>query len=131
MRKLVFVLAFGLAGPAAANSYIPDYPYVTAPLPSGFEVTFTRPGGGPPDYWCAAADHARRTLGASRSQRIYLSQAEGPSSSRSGRKGVGFSLTEPASGAAGSSLSLSIKSVGDSLTIAQAQGYCGDRNASD
>lgn len=46
-------------------------------------------------YWCAASDFARRTLGASWQQRIYVKRGYGPSEATGRRTAVQFSLTAP------------------------------------
>ncbi|MES0825182.1 hypothetical protein [Ruegeria sp. SCP11] len=46
-------------------------------------------------YWCAASDFARRTLGASWQQRIYVKRGYGPSEATGRRTAVQFSLTPP------------------------------------
>ena len=47
-------------------------------------------------YWCAASDFARRTLGASWQQRLYVKRGYGPSETTGRRTAVQFSLTPPA-----------------------------------
>ncbi|MCA0928566.1 hypothetical protein [Ruegeria profundi] len=46
-------------------------------------------------YWCAAADFARRTLGAGWQQRIYVKRGYGPSEATGRRTAVQFTLVAP------------------------------------
>lgn len=46
-------------------------------------------------YWCAAADFARRSLGAGWQQRIYVQRGYGPSEATGRRTAVQFSLAAP------------------------------------
>ncbi len=47
-------------------------------------------------YWCAAADYARRTLGAGWKQPIYVVRGYGPSEATGRRTAVQFSINPPA-----------------------------------
>ncbi|MGV6805131.1 MAG: hypothetical protein ACWA49_13075 [Ruegeria sp.] len=49
-------------------------------------------------YWCAAADFARRKLGAGWQQRIYVLRGYGPSVTTGRRTAVQFSIKPPAGG---------------------------------
>lgn len=78
------------------------------------------------DYWCAAGDFAISQLRTSATRRIYVLVPVGPSKSRPGAKGVRFSLSVPPGGPAPQSYSLTVKTVGESLTAASARNYCFD-----
>lgn len=91
-----------------------------------FEVV-SRVGSAPTDFWCGAGDYAIRVLGAPVTSRIYLWQGIGPSTVRSGKKGVQFSLNPPAGADTSPGLSVTVKRVGDNMSASMAQGYCYNR----
>lgn len=96
------------------------------PLSNGrFEVV-NRNNSRTQEYWCAAGDYAIARLRTSATQRIYIQVPIGPSKSRPGRKAVQFSLSPPASGPAPQSYSLTVKTVGETLTASFARNYCFD-----
>lgn len=76
-------------------------------------------------YWCAAADFARRTLGAGWQQRIYVLRGYGPSVTTGRRTAVQFSLKAPTGGAPqqGSFVSVGFQP-GDSMSVQGANGRC-------
>ncbi|WP_424833230.1 hypothetical protein [Ruegeria sp.] len=74
-------------------------------------------------YWCAAADFARRTLGAGWQQRIYVLRGYGPSVTTGRRTAVQFSLKMPANTPPQSSVSAGFKP-GDSMSVQGANGRC-------
>jgi len=78
-------------------------------------------------YWCAAADFARRTLGAGWQQRIYVLRGYGPSVTTGRKTAVQFSLTPP-SGSAQQGSGISAGFVpGDSMKVQSANGRCNVR----
>lgn len=75
-------------------------------------------------YWCAAADYARRTLGAGWQQRIYVWRGYGPSEATGRRTAVQFSLQQPTNVAQqSSSFSVGFKA-GESMSVQGANGRC-------
>ncbi|MFT6675904.1 MAG: hypothetical protein ACJAVM_002101 [Sulfitobacter sp.] len=91
-----------------------------------FEVIEAR-GEGARGIWCAASDYAQRRLGLSRGGRIYVKTARGPSISGLGRKGVVFTadpqrLPVPPR----TSVSVSVRNVGQGLPIQHAYLFCRD-----
>ncbi|TMV03258.1 hypothetical protein FGK63_19810 [Ruegeria sediminis] len=83
----------------------------------------------PRDYWCGAGDYAIRVLRTPATQRVYLWQAEGPSVSEPGRKGVKFSLKPPAGADTTPGFTVTVKRVGDNMSASMAQNYCYDNTA--
>ncbi len=77
-------------------------------------------------YWCAAADFARRKLGAGWQQQIYVLRGYGPSVTTGRRTAVQFTLTQPANVQQQSSFSSGFKP-GDSMSVQGANGRCGVR----
>ncbi|WP_052265137.1 hypothetical protein [Ruegeria sp. ANG-R] len=75
-------------------------------------------------YWCAAADYARRTLGAGWHQRIYVLRGYGPSVTTGRRTAVQFTLKAPANADQQSSISAGFRP-GDSMSVQGANGRCG------
>ncbi|MFY2826102.1 hypothetical protein [Ruegeria sp. MALMAid1280] len=76
-------------------------------------------------YWCAAADFARRTLGAGWQQRIYVKRGYGPSEATGRKTAVQFSLTPPGGASQQSSgiFSSGFKP-GFSMSVSAANGRC-------
>lgn len=79
-------------------------------------------------YWCAAADFARRTLGAGWQQRIYVYRGYGPSEATGRRTAVQFSLQPPKEPAQrNSGFVTSGFTPGDSMSVQGANGRCNRR----
>lgn len=79
------------------------------------------------DVWCAAGDYAQRVLKVAQTQQVYL--IEGKHMARTEtreRFGYSFSLTPPKEAANFTSkpLTLSLKNIGDSLSVSFARQYC-------
>ncbi|NNE54338.1 MAG: hypothetical protein HKN30_18285 [Sulfitobacter sp.] len=87
-----------------------------------FEVIEAR-GAGARDIWCAAARYAI-ALGRDRG-RIWVAEARGPARTVSGATGVVFT-TEAVEGAR-SSVSVTVRRVGENLLINHALQFCRDR----
>lgn len=77
-------------------------------------------------YWCAAADFARRTLGAGWQDRIYVLRGYGPSVTTGRRTAVQFTLNMPIDVGQQSSFSSGFKP-GDSMSVQGANGRCNTR----
>lgn len=78
------------------------------------------------DYWCSAADYARRVLGADWRQRIYIVRGYGPSVTTGRKTAVQFTLDPVAAGVAPLD-SGGIRSglrAGDSMTVQRANAFC-------
>ncbi|MFU8882848.1 MAG: hypothetical protein ACNA7Q_10805, partial [Rhodobacterales bacterium] len=92
----------------------------------------------PTEIWCAAADYARRNLGATAPQRIYVAKPLGPSQTQPGhqkaQRSVTFTLTAPdadpdqAQAFSGLQLAfLTVRRAGSSFSLTQALHYCMNR----
>lgn len=90
-----------------------------------FEVV-PRGSGIGPDFWCGAAEYARRELGAAWSDKIYIARGRGQSVTTGRRSSVQFTLNPEAAGITPiePSLSLNALKVGDNMSVTQANGYC-------
>ncbi len=78
-------------------------------------------------YWCAAADFARRSLGAGWQQRIYVLRGYGPSVTTGRKTAVQFTLNAPANAAQQGSISLSSFQPGESNSVQGANARCSRR----
>jgi hypothetical protein len=90
-----------------------------------FEVVVRNTGAGP-DYWCGAADYARRVLGASWQTEIYIARGRGASVTTGRRSAVQFTINPDAAGVTPIPPALSLNSlkVGDHMTVQKANTYC-------
>ena len=78
------------------------------------------------DYWCGAADYARRGLGADWRARIYIARARGQSVTTNRRSAVHFTL-DPASAPGADQIGIirfGQLQEGDSMSVQQAHQYC-------
>lgn len=79
-------------------------------------------------YWCAASDFARRTLGASWQQPIYVKRGYGPSEATGRRTAVQFTLKAPANVSQQQSGINSFNfNPGNSLSVSAANARCSTR----
>ena len=90
-----------------------------------FEVVARGSGTGY-DYWCGAADYARRALGAGWNDTIYIARGRGQSVTTGRRSAVQFTLDAGAAGITPiePSISLNALKVGDNMSVQQANNYC-------
>ena len=90
-----------------------------------FEVILRRSGGGA-QYWCGAADYARRVLKVGWSSKIYIARGLGPSVTSNRRSAVHFTVDPGAAGVTPipPSLSLNALKVGDNMSVQNANNYC-------
>jgi len=116
------------AAPLSAQSFRAENRVIVNSLGgTDFEVI---EGGefGARSIWCAASDYAQDVLGASGTQRLYVTGARAAARTLPGRKGVVFSTEAPEGG--GSSvlvLSSSIRTVGSNLSVDHSYQFCRDR----
>lgn len=99
MKRIVVCawLAVGAVGVPSMSFAAPNG-YRTEPINStDFEV-IPRSRQDVDGYWCAAADFARRELGAGWQQPIYVLRGYGPSVTTGRRTAVQFSLNPPPGG---------------------------------
>ncbi len=94
----LFALFYTIGTPAMAQQPLIPLEVRPAQSPASFEVIEAH-GAGPSEIWCAAADHARRNLGASAPQRIYVAEPLGQSQTQTGhqkaQRAVTFTLIAP------------------------------------
>ncbi|MCG7519751.1 hypothetical protein [Ruegeria sp. Ofav3-42] len=129
MKKVVtlavsaaFLLSVPLSASAARNGY------QTVALSSTVFEVIPRTRRDVDGYWCAAADFARRTLGAGWQQRIYVVRGYGPSEATGRRTSVKFSIAPPEGGVAQQSSSISSGfNPGESMSVQGANGRCNVR----
>ncbi|SDW23787.1 hypothetical protein SAMN05444358_101289 [Ruegeria halocynthiae] len=119
--------------PAFAVLIMATFPAAVAAAPNGYR---TEPMSGTEfeviprsrqdidGYWCAAADFARRTLGAGWQQQIYVLRGYGPSVTTGRKTAVQFTLTPPANADQQSSFSVGFQP-GSSMSVQGANGRCG------
>ncbi|MEX0281255.1 MAG: hypothetical protein AB3N13_08720 [Arenibacterium sp.] len=113
--------------PATAVAWKADNRLDVHPLPSSdaFEV-IGRPGSGGSDYWCAAGDYALRQLGASATARIYITRTRGTPETSNRLESVQFSLSPVDGQTTRTPPFLSMRRVGDNLSVTFARNYCLD-----
>ena len=75
-RTTALAAVLGLL-PLASGAWQADNLLTVNPLPNGVFEVIGRPGSAGSDYWCAAGDYALRVLGASGTQRIYITRGRG------------------------------------------------------
>jgi len=90
-----------------------------------FEVV-TRSSGSGPEFWCGAADYARRALGAGWKTEIYIARGRGVSVTTGRRSSVQFTITPDAAGVTPIPPTLSLNSLkaGDHMSVQKANNYC-------
>ncbi|UWQ89765.1 hypothetical protein K3727_13180 [Rhodobacteraceae bacterium M382] len=93
-------------------------------LSDGTVEVLSRAGSATTDFWCAIGDYAVRQARVPTKDRVYLVAPMGPSATRSNYKSVRFGFTKPANADTGQSYSLSIKRVGENLSVGMARQYC-------
>ncbi len=112
------------APPAAAFTAINQLEVNALPQADTFEVIQSR-GAGPRQFWCAAADYAKRALGAGAGQRIVLDEPRHSSQTRQGRTAVTFRLapkgTRPESTGG---VSITLRRPGEAYSVFFAYGFC-------
>jgi len=91
-----------------------------------FEV-IGRPGSAGPDFWCAAGEYAFLVLGAKGPDRIYLVRERGPSDTTPRLSAAHFALTPPVGDTSPKPPLLSLRAVGDNLSVSFARHFCTDR----
>ena len=97
-----------------------------APVSNAVFEVVARGSGTGYDYWCGAADYARRALGAGWSDTIYIARGRGQSVTTGRRSAVQFTLDPGAAGITpiAPSLSLNALKVGDNMSVTQANNFC-------
>ncbi|WP_050928275.1 hypothetical protein [Aestuariivita boseongensis] len=129
MRRLALILVF-LPNMLLADMFIFG---VIHRLPAvqidatRFEVIARGGRVGAQDYWCAAGLFGL-SQGLRSNTRVYLVAPVGPSVMQPGRKAVQFTFDPQAAGVTpiAPQLTLSVKAVGDNMSLALARQFCGD-----
>lgn len=117
-------IAITLAWPGLAAAFTSSNLMQVNPLPGGdFEVV-ARGRATHGDYWCAAGEYVLHTVSRTGTRRIYISRGLGRSDTTGRRSAVQFSLKAPAQPEGSDSYSLSIRRIGENLSVAAANAYC-------
>ncbi|WP_204114858.1 hypothetical protein [Shimia biformata] len=118
------------ASGAQARQGVLIYKYYVTGVPEAGDmevVALYSTAAGAAGHWCGAGEYAGRYLGASNSDRIYLTHPIGPSRFRSSGKGVGFSLSPGddvlQASTAGKGV-LSETQIGANLSVSKARSLC-------
>lgn len=121
---LAFALSLGLPASAQAYGFADRLP--SAQVNSAVFEVVSRGAQSAREYWCSAGAHARLQLGARNADRVYLARGRGPSATNPRRKSVQFTLSPAAAGIepASPGLSLTVRRVGDNLSVGQAAAFC-------
>jgi hypothetical protein len=111
--------------PANANSFKAMNGLEVNPLAATeFEVVERR-GSRPKKIWCAASDYTQSALGQSSKTIIIIKTPSGPCMTEPGGKGVSFTI-DPNQVTPVKSSSVSIKTVGASMSASHAATFCRD-----
>lgn len=127
-KSLLAGVALLALTPVSAEAWRADNRLDVNPLPNreAFEV-IGRPGSAGPDYWCAAGDYALRVLNAPGTARIYIVRGRGTPETSTRRSSVQFSLTPLPGETQSAPPFLSMRRVGDNLSVSFARNYCLDQ----
>ncbi|WP_147238882.1 hypothetical protein [Rhodosalinus halophilus] len=130
MRYLVVLTAAlamaATAPPAGAFTAVNRLDVNPLPQAGAFEVIQSR-GAGPRQFWCAAADYARRELGAPASQRIVLARPRHPAATAPGRTAVTFRMApRGARPESRGGVSTTVRIPGEAYSTFFARGFCED-----
>lgn len=125
-----FISAFGFACLAAlpavaADAFTTSRGVRVLPVDNIVFEVVPRGSGGTWAYWCAAAEYARRQLGAAWTDRFYVVRGRDVSVTTGRRSSVQFTLYPERAGIAPKAgwLSLGFQP-GDSMSVQQGHGYC-------
>ncbi|MGR3760167.1 hypothetical protein ACUXV3_08530 [Roseobacteraceae bacterium NS-SX3] len=119
-------LAAVLALPEAAAAFTTARGVRVNPVGNGVFEVIPRGAGRTGDFWCGAAEYARRELGAGWADRFYVVRGRGVSVTTGRRSAVQFTLDPQAAGVApsrGGWLELGFRP-GDSMSVQQGHTYC-------
>lgn len=131
-NAIIALVALSTALPTTASAFQARNGLLVNPEgPAAFEVVQRRGRIGASDIWCAAGDYALRALGMPGSQRVYMTESKHFARTETReRYAYSFSLTPPpeAEQLSGQlSITLSLKRIGDSLSVISARQYCDTR----
>lgn len=126
LAPLVVLALAAHTPPAEAFTAINQLEVNALPQADTFEVIQSR-GAGPRQFWCAAADYARRELGAPASQRIVLTAPRRASVTVPGRTSVTFQLAPRGARPENpGGVSTTVRILGETYSTSFAVGFCGD-----
>ncbi|WP_291729501.1 hypothetical protein [Leisingera sp. F5] len=111
--------------PAAADAFTTTRGVRVLPVNDTIYEVVPRGSGGTWDYWCAAAEYARRVLDAGWMDRFYVVRGRDVSVTTGRRSSVQFTLYPKRSGVEPKTgwLSLGFRP-GESMSVQQGYGYC-------
>ncbi len=122
--------AIGATAPQPAQAFRPHFPLPVVQVPDSrqFEVVQAH-NAGPRQVWCAAAEHARDVLRLPQSTRLYIAKGRAPSPLAGGRIAIRFSPdpVAPVAPPQDSPLTVTLRDVGQSLSVGHALSYCHDQ----
>lgn len=126
--SVLTVLALGsaLAFPQSADAFSGKKSTRINPVNDKVFEVIARTAGSATDYWCGAADYARRGLGVDWRATLYIARGRGPSVTTNRRSAVHFTL-DPASApqSAGNSVfQFGDLIAGDSMSVQRAHQNC-------
>jgi hypothetical protein len=133
MKKLISALGLACltALPAtAADAFTTSRGVRVLPVSDVVYEVVPRGSGGTWDYWCAAAEYARRELGAGWTDRFYVVRGRDVSVTTGRRSSVQFTLYPERAGVPAKTGWLSLGfNPGESMAVQQGYSYCVQRSA--
>jgi hypothetical protein len=124
LAPLVALALAAHAPPVAAFTAVNQLEVNALPEAETFEVIQSR-GAGPRQFWCAAADYAKRALRAGAGRRIVLDEPRHGSATRQGRTAVTFRLApKGARPESRGGVSITVRRVGEAYSVFFAYGFC-------
>jgi len=123
---VALVSVIGAAIPQSADAFNGKLGTRVNPVNDAVFEVITRGSGGGHEYWCGAADYARRVLKAGWKTPIYIARGRGPSVTTGRKSSVQFTLDPQAAGITPikPQLSLNALKVGDNMSVQQANTFC-------
>jgi len=131
MRKIFWaavIAVFAVGGYGAVSAgredavFSAENGFLVHPIGEGRFEVIARGSSAAQGYFCAAGDYARRRLGAMPADRVVVVEPLGPAINNPGGKSAKF--TVGAQGTGSSSISPSVRRVGQSMSIGHARALC-------
>ncbi|MEX0338096.1 MAG: hypothetical protein AB3N11_03555 [Arenibacterium sp.] len=127
-RSIMMSLALGvaLALPHGAEAFSGKKNTRVNPVDDKVFEVITKNSGRTTDYWCGAADYARRALGADWRATIYIARTRGQSVTTNRRSAVHFTLDPSRAPQApeGGFFQFGALKEGDNMSVQRANQYC-------
>jgi len=123
--------AFSALAPQLADAWQAENRLTVNPVSDSVFEVIGLPGSPGSEFWCAAGDYALRVLRTSGTQRVYIVRGRAAPVTGTGPSAVQFSLVLPDGVPPQSGLFLSMKKVGDNLSVDFARTYCLDKKSVD